>query len=71
MQQSFSVLVRAAFTFVAFLLIQYVIPYYFLVFGGLLAGLFMWRSGSDRALGIGMIIGSVAFGIFAWMYGNV
>ncbi len=71
MQTAFSILVRAAFTFVAFVIIQYVIPYYFLVAGGLLGGLFMWRSGSDRQLGIGMLLGTVAFGIFAWLYGNV
>ncbi len=71
MQNAFSILVRAAFTFVAFVIIQYVIPYYFLVAGGLLGGLFMWRSGSDRQLGIGMLLGTVAFGIFAWLYGNV
>ncbi|HNL37729.1 MAG TPA: hypothetical protein PKH43_01305, partial [Saprospiraceae bacterium] len=65
------ILVRAAFTFVAFVIIQYVIPYYFLVAGGLLGGLFMWRSGSDRQLGIGMLLGTVAFGVFAWLYGNV
>ncbi|HNE29356.1 MAG TPA: hypothetical protein PKL15_10530 [Saprospiraceae bacterium] len=71
MQNAFSILVRAAFTFVAFVIIQYVIPYYFLVAGGLLGGLFMWRSGSDRQLGIGMLLGTVAFGVFAWLYGNV
>jgi chemotaxis protein MotB len=37
MNQLFSILVRAAFTFVAFLVIQYGVPYYFLVIGGVLA----------------------------------
>lgn len=71
MQTAFSILVRAAFTFVAFLIIQYVIPWYFLVGGGLLAGLFLWRTSTDRALGFGILLGSVVFGIFAKLYGTV
>lgn len=71
MNLAFSILVRAAFTFVACLIIQYVIPWYFLAAGGLLAGLFLWKTSDDRALGFGVLIGSAAFGLFAWLYGNV
>lgn len=71
MNQAFSIFVRATFTFVAFLVIQYLIPYYFLVAAGLLAGAFMWKTSTDRALGIGMVIGTVAFGLFAFLYGQV
>lgn len=71
MNALFSILVRAAFTFVAFLVIQYAVPYYFLVSGGLLAAVFSWFAGSDRNLALGIGIGSVLFGIFAALYGNV
>lgn len=71
MNQAFAILVRAAFTFVAALIIQYVIPWYFLAAGGLLVGLFLWKTGDDRALGLGVVLGSVVFGIFAWLYGSV
>lgn len=71
MNAVFSVLVRAAFTFVAFLAFQYVIPYYFLVGAGLLAGLFIWRTGADRYLGFGIMLGSAVFGIFSFLYGTV
>jgi hypothetical protein len=71
MNAVFSVLVRAAFTFVAFLLIQYLIPYYFLVGGGLLAGLFLWKTSDDKALTYGILIGSLVFGIFAGLFGTV
>lgn len=63
--------IRAAFTFVAFLAIQYMVPYYLLVAGGLLAGLFLWRTGDDRALAYGLLIGSTVFGLFAYFYGQV
>lgn len=71
MQNAFSILVRAAFTFVAFLIIQYLIPWYFLVGGGLVAGVFLWRTSTDRALGMGVMLGSAVFGVFAWLYGTV
>ena len=66
-----SVLIRAAFTFVAFLVIQYLIPYYLLVAGGLIAGFFLWRTGTDKALAFGMLAGSIVFGLFAFLYGSV
>ena len=71
MNAVFSIAVRAAFTFVAMLMIQYAIPYYLLVGGGLLAGFFLWKTSDDRALAFGLMIGSAAFGIFAYFFGNV
>ena len=66
-----SVFIRALFTFVAFAAIQYVFPWYFLAPAGFLAGLFLWKTGDDRALGYGLLIGSVVFAIFAYLYGKV
>jgi len=65
------VLVRIAAVFVAFLALQFIIPYYFLVGGGLLAGGFMFKTSDDRPLALGLIIGSVVFGVFAFLYGTV
>ena len=67
----FSVAVRAIFTFVAFVALQYAFHYLVLVTGGLLAGLFFWKVNADRALGLGVLIGTIAFGIFAYLYGTV
>jgi hypothetical protein len=71
MNQIFSILVRAAFTFVAFLAIQYVFHYMVLVAAGLLGSLFFWKMNGDRVLGIGVLIGTLAFGVFAYLYGSV
>jgi hypothetical protein len=67
MKDMFSILVRAAFTFVAFAIIQYQVPYYFLVLGGVAAGFFLLKTSDDRALSIGILVGSVLFGIFAFI----
>jgi hypothetical protein len=67
MKDLFSILVRAAFTFVAFAVIQYQIPYYLLVVGGIAAGFFLLKTGDDRALALGILSGSIAFGIFAFV----
>jgi hypothetical protein len=71
MNSLFSIAVRALFTFVAFAAIQFIIPYYYLVIGGLLAGLFIWKTGDDKALAFGLMIGSAVFGVFAYIYGTV
>lgn len=71
MNNLFSIAVRALFTFVAFLALQHIIPYYFLAIGGLLAGIFIWQIGDDKALAFGLMIGSAAFGVFAFRYGTV
>lgn len=71
MKDFFSIAVRAAFTFVAFLIIQYKIPYYFLVLGGVGAAAFLWKTSDDRALTLGVLIGAILFGVFAFWFGRV
>lgn len=71
MKDILPILIRAAFTFVAFLVLQYKIPYYFLVLGGVGAAGFLWKTSDDRQLTIGVLAGSVLFGIFAFLYGEV
>ena len=67
MKHLLSILIRAAFTFVAFLVIQYQVPFYILADGGLAAGFFMLKTGEDRTLSIGILTGSAAFGVFAFI----
>ena len=71
MTKLWPVLIRILLVCLAFLGLQYLIPYYFLVGGGLLAGLFMYTTSNDRALALGLLIGSVLFGAFAYLYGTV
>lgn len=71
MKDILPILIRAAFTFVAFLALQYKIPYYFLVLGGVGAAGFLWKTSDDRQLTLGVLAGSVLFGIFAFLYGEV
>jgi hypothetical protein len=71
MKDLFSILIRAAFTFVAFAVIQFQIPYYFIVFGGLAAGFFMLKTGDDRATSIGVLVGTILFAIFAFVNAQI
>ncbi|MBL7775981.1 MAG: hypothetical protein JNK89_08250 [Saprospiraceae bacterium] len=64
-------LLRTALVFAAFLGLQYIIPYYFLVAGGVLAGVFMYYTSDDRPLAYGLLAGSLVFGVFAYLYGTV
>lgn len=71
MNQYFSIAVRAAFSFVAFLIIQYMIPPYLLALAGVGIGFFLLKADGDRATGLGLIIGSVVFALFAFFFGSV
>ncbi|MBK6931843.1 MAG: hypothetical protein IPH12_13650 [Saprospirales bacterium] len=65
------ILIRIAIVFLAFLGLQFIIPYYFLVGAGALAGAFMLKTSDDRPLALGLLVGSLAFGVFAYLYGTV
>jgi hypothetical protein len=67
MKDWFSILVRTLFTFVAFSVIQFQIPPHFLVIGGLLGGFFALKTTDDRPLGLGVLIGTVLFAIYAFV----
>ena len=71
MKQLWPVILRIRIVFAAFLALQYLIPYYFLVSAGILAGGFMLKTSDDRPLALGLLIGSVLFGVFAYLYGTV
>jgi hypothetical protein len=59
--------VRAAFTFVAFAVIQFQIPPHFLVIGGLVGGFFMLKTSDDRALSWGILSGTTLFAVYAFL----
>ncbi len=71
MNKIFTIAVRAAFTFVAFLALQYMLHYGLLVAAGIAAALFLWFTNSDRNLALGVGIGSIVFAVFAFLYGSV
>ncbi len=65
-----AIFLRIALVFGAFVALQYVIYYPFLVGGGLLVGIFLLLTSDDRPLAYGLLAGSVLFGIFAYLYGT-
>ena len=64
-------LLRTVVVFAIFCGLQYLIPYYFLAIGGIVAGLFMLKTSDDRPLTWGLLIGSVTFAGFAYAMGQI
>ncbi len=64
-------LLRTIATFALFCALQYIIPYYFLVVGGIIAGFFMVKTSDDKPLALGVLIGSILFGIFAFAMAQI
>jgi hypothetical protein len=64
-------LLRTIATFALFCALQYIIPYYFLAIGGIIAGFFMLKTSDDRPLALGVLIGSIAFAVFAYAMAQV
>ena len=64
-------LLRVIATFAIFCALQYIIPYYFLVVGGIIAGLFMIKTSDDRPLAMGVLIGSIVFAVFAYAMAQI
>ncbi len=60
-------LLRIILVFAAFCGIQYFIHYIVLTIGGFLSGIFMYKTSDDRPLALGVLIGSILFGIFAYI----
>ncbi|MCY7327243.1 MAG: hypothetical protein LH618_01695 [Saprospiraceae bacterium] len=71
MSPFFATLLRTVLVFGSFLGIQYFIPYYLLAVGGILSGFFVLKTSNDRPTGLALIIGSVLFAIFAYLWGQV
>ena len=64
-------LLRTVIVFAVFCGLQYLIPFYFLSIGGVVAGLFMLKTSDDRPLALGMLIGSIGFAIFAYAMSQI
>lgn len=71
MQSLFPTLLRVVGTFAVFCALQYIIPWYFLAVGGVAAGFFMLKTSDDRPTALGVLVGSVAFGIFAYAMAQI
>lgn len=65
------ILIRAVVTFAVFCGLQYIIPYYLLAVGGIAGGIFMLKTSDDRPLALGVLTGSIAFGIFAYAMAQI
>ena len=64
-------LLRALGTFAVFCGVQYIIPWYLIAPAGIVAGVFMLKTSDDRPMSLGMLIGSIAFGIFAYAMAQI
>lgn len=71
MKLFFPTLLRIVLVFAVSCGIQYLIPWYFLAGGGTVAGIFMLKTSDDRPMALGMLIGSIAFGIFAYAMAQI
>lgn len=67
MHSFWPVFLRTAAVIAVFMVVQYWIPYYLLVGGGLVAGFFTWKTSDDRALALALLMGSVLFGVYAFV----
>ena len=71
MKSVFPVALRVIIVFAVACGLQYLIPWYLLAPAGLVAGFFMLKTGSDRNMALGMLIGSIAFGVFAYAMAQI
>lgn len=51
--------------------LQYLIPWYLLAGAGVAAGFFLLKTSDNRPMALGMLVGSVAFGIFAYAMAQI
>ena len=71
MKSFFPILLRVVLVFAVACGLQYIIPWFYLAPGGIAAGIFLLKTSDDRVAALGMIIGSVAFGIFAYTMAQI
>jgi RsiW-degrading membrane proteinase PrsW (M82 family) len=64
-------LIRTLGVFGVFAVLQYVIIWYLLAPAGLVAGIFMYKTSDDRPMSLGLVIGSVLFGVFAYTMSKI
>lgn len=64
-------LLRIVGTFAVFCVLQYIIPWYLLAPAGIVAGFFMLKTSDDRPMAMGILVGSIAFAIFAYAMAQI
>ena len=67
----FPTLLRIVGTFAVFCALQYIIPWHLLTIGGIVGGAFMIKTSDDRPMALGLLVGSIAFGIFAFAMAQI
>lgn len=71
MKSFLPILLRTALVFLVSCGLQYLIPWFYLAPGGIAAGIFTLKTSNDRPLAIGLMVGSVLFGIFAYAMAQI
>lgn len=71
MKNLLPILLRTLATFAVFCAVQYVIPWYLLAPAGIVAGFFMLKTSDDRSTAMGILIGSIAFAVFAYAMAQI
>jgi hypothetical protein len=71
MKSFLPILLRTVLVFAVAFGLQFLIPWYFLAVGGLVAGFFLLKTSNDRVAALGMLIGSAAFGVFAYAMAQI
>jgi hypothetical protein len=71
MKMLWPIVTRIALVFAVLFGLQFLIHYYVLVGVGIVAGGFMLKISDDKPLAWGVLIGSILFGVFAYLYGTV
>jgi hypothetical protein len=71
MNQTLTILLRVIVVFAVACALQYLIPGYLLAGGGVAAGFFLLKTSNDRASALGLLIGSIAFGVFAYAMAQI
>jgi len=71
MKSFLPILLRSVLVFAIACGLQYFIPWFYLAPGGIAAGIFLFKTSNDRVAAIGMLIGSIVFGIFAYAMAQI
>lgn len=71
MKSLLPIFLRTLLIFGVFCGLQYLIPWYLLAGGGVVAGFFMIKTSDDRAMALGVLAGSIAFGVFAYVMAQI
>ena len=71
MKSVLPVILRVILVFAVACGLQYLIPWYLLAPAGVVAGFFSLKTGSDRPMALGLLIGSILFAIFAYAMAQI